>query len=145
MIPFSGTVYRATLPDTDPRLPVTSPEGRFHHDGQQAIYCSLTAEGTKVAIRRYLSEHPSPRVIWPLEVSVDRVADLRGRPEISVVWQDIRANGSPAPTWAFSDKARANGAQAILYSSRSRPDLTHLVLLSDFEKIIRPIGAAKPL
>lgn len=129
MTGFSGTVWRAVPAAADACRPVASPEGRFHHSGQWAIYSSLTPEGTVVAIRRYLRPDDHAREIVALKVSLSQVADLRGRAQASVIWQDDRAaTGEPSPTWALSDAARAAGAQGMLYSSRSRPDLTHLVL-----------------
>jgi hypothetical protein len=47
---------------------------------------------------------------------------------VSVVWLDAWAGGRPSTTWRFSDAARTAGAQGMLYSSRSRPELTHLVI-----------------
>ncbi|MFA3919002.1 RES family NAD+ phosphorylase [Ruegeria hyattellae] len=117
-----------TFRGMDARVPVTSPEGRFHHSGQVAIYTSLTPEGTAIAIRRYMFTGDAPRVIQPLIVQAAHVVDLRGDRDASVIWQDIRATGAPAPTWSYSDPARAGGAQAMLYSSRSRPELSHLVI-----------------
>ncbi len=128
MIPFSGVVWRAVPEGQDPLCPATAPEGRFHHAGQFAVYTSLTAEGTKIAIARYLTAADPDRIIHPLRVDAARVRDLRDETEASVVWQDVRATGRAAPTWSFSDDARASGAQALLYSSRSRPDLSHLVI-----------------
>ncbi|MBP9183969.1 MAG: RES family NAD+ phosphorylase [Fuscovulum sp.] len=107
--------------------PASAPEGRFHHSGQWALYASLTPEGCAVAIRRYLRPDDPPRVVVALRVT-GRMVDLRGRTEASVVWQDGWAAGTPSPTWAFSDAARAAGAQGLLYSSRSRPDLAHLAI-----------------
>ncbi|MDP5219231.1 RES family NAD+ phosphorylase [Ruegeria sp. 2205SS24-7] len=144
MIPFTGTVWRMTFEGQDARVPVTSPEGRFHHSGQVAIYSSLTAEGTAIAIRRYMSPEDAPRQIQPLQIDAARVADLRGNRDASVIWQDIRATGAPSPTWAFSDAARANGAQAMLYSSRSRPDLSHLVIFDPQIARAHPDAAAQP-
>ena len=130
MIPFSGTVWRIVFADQAgaPTAPARAPEGRFHHSGQSALYASLTPEGAGVAIRRYVGPQDPPRVILPLLVTSVRLADLRGRPEVSVVWQDIHEAGAPSPTWTFSDAARAEGAQGLLYSSRSRPELSHIVL-----------------
>lgn len=124
----------------DARAVVRSPEGRFHHSGQRAIYTSPTAEGTAVAIRRYVSPGDAPRVVAALDLAAIRVADHRGDPALSVVWQDIRAAGAPSPTWAWSDAARAAGADGLLYSSRSRPDLSHLVLFADPDRIILSVG-----
>ena len=135
MTPFSGIVWRIVFADlaSDPLAPARAPEGRFHYDGQVAIYTSLSAEGAGVAIQRYLADDARPRVIVPLAVNGAIVLDLRssepGVPPTSVIWQDDRAAGRRAPTWDISDAARAKGAQGILYASRSRPDLSHLVLL----------------
>ena len=135
------TLWRAVFAEADPLAPVTSPEGRFHHSGQWAVYGSLSPKGCAVAIARYLRAGDPPRVVVPLQV-LARVLDCRGQPELSVVWQDIRAGGALAPTWAASHAARASGAQGMLYSSRSRPDLTHLVL---FDRVaILGMGAALP-
>ena len=125
---FDGIVWHMIFKGGDPRRPAAAPEGRFHHAGQTALYTSLTVEGTVVAMQRYLRPADPPRLVVPLTLCADRLADLRGRGDASVVWQDSRTAGLPAPTWAFSDRARQDGAQGMFYSSRSRPDLTHLVL-----------------
>ncbi len=114
------------LADT-PSAPASAPEGRFHHSGQIAAYASLTAEGAEVAIKRYL-DVPIARVLAAMHLDAERIADERGNPAASVVWQDIRAGGVRSPTWRISDAARKAGAQAMLYSSRSRPDLSHVVV-----------------
>ncbi len=133
---FSGVVWRIMFADMadNPQALANAPEGRFHHDAQAAIYTSLTAQGAGVAIHRYLSANDPPRVIIPLEVKELRVLDLRNPPDTatpaptSVKWQEECARGLRASTWDVSDKARKLGAQGILYSSRSRPELSHLVL-----------------
>ena len=144
MIPFTGNAYRLILTDQDPMLPVRSPEGRFHHSGQPTIYTSLSVEGCSVAIKRYLNNDDPPRHIVSLHVSLAQVVDLRDLPDASVIWQDLRAAGQVAPTWILSDQARADGAQGLLYSSRSRPDLTHLVLFETGFANARAIGAPIP-
>lgn len=149
MIPFRGIVWRI-LPaaqGTTPTAPARAPEGRFHHSGQVALYASLTPEGAGVAIRRYVAPGDPPRAIVPLAVAADRIEDLRALTDptrASVVWQDIREGGVPAPTWALSDAARARGAQGLLYPSRSRPALTHLVLFSTAAPLVAPAGAPCP-
>lgn len=112
-----------------PSAPATSPEGRFHHSGQIAAYASLTAEGAEVAIKRYL-DAPIARVLVAMRLDAERIADERGNPAASIVWQDVRATGVPSPTWRISDAARRAGAQAMLYASRSRPDLSHVVVFA---------------
>lgn len=127
--PFSAPVWRLLPKDLaeTPEVAAKAPEGRFHHAGQVAAYASLSAEGAAVAIQRYLDDG-IPRVLVPMRLVAHRVADERGNTDASIVWQDIRAAGNRSPTWAFSDAARKAGAQAMLYSSRSRPELTHVVV-----------------
>lgn len=130
MLEFSGPVWRILFASqaAAPLLPARAPEGRFHHSGQFALYASLSAEGASVAIRRYVSGDDPDRVIQRFQVENAQLVDYRGQTAASVIWQDIRATGAPSPTWSFSDKARARGADGLIYSSRSRPDLSHLVL-----------------
>jgi hypothetical protein len=152
--PFDGTVWRILFADQaeNPLAPARAPEGRFHHNSEFAIYTSLTAEGAGVAIQRYLAVNDAPRMIVPLRVTATKVMDLRpaaddktNTPATSVVWQSARALGRPAPTWHISDKARQQGAQGILYPSRSRPDLIHLVLLSGTAPgVLTQVGPTRP-
>jgi len=149
VISFCGPVWRILFTDraAEPCASVRAPEGRFHHAGQAALYASLSAEGAGVAIRRYVRADDAPRVIVELAVDAARILDLRATPQAqaaSVVWQEIRANGAPAPTWAYSDHARATGAQGMIYASRSRPDLSHLVLFDISSPIVRAAGPAQP-
>lgn len=126
---FDGPVWRL-LPQVhaqSPTMPVSSPEGRFHYSEQIALYASLSPEGAMVAIQRYLSDKVA-RVLIPLWLTAERVADARGIQAASIVWQDLRHGGRPSPTWSYSDTARRAGAEAMLYSSRSRPDLSHVVV-----------------
>lgn len=132
--PYAGAVWRILAKEHAhlPLAPARADEGRFHYDGQIAIYTSLTAEGAGTAVQRYLAEDRRPKVIVPLLVEATDILDMRGTPEdvqaTTKVWQDIRANGLRAPTWDLSDKARASGAQGMLYRSRTHPGLSHLVL-----------------
>jgi RES domain len=129
LAPFEGQVWRI-LPDrlvNTPAAPASAPEGRFHHSGQIAAYASLTAEGARIAIQRYL-EDDFERMLIPMWLSAKLVADVRGNLSASVIWQDHRASALTPPTWELSDTSRRAGAQAMLYSSRSRPELTHVVV-----------------
>ena len=127
--PFAGPVWRLLPRDllATPASPARAPEGRFHHDGQIAAYASLSAEGARVAMARYRGDGVERHLV-AMWLTAARVADIRGERGASIVWQDIRAAGQPAPTWRYSDAARAAGAQAMLYSSRSRPNLAHVVV-----------------
>ena len=91
LIAFDGPVWRL-LPEelVAGVAPANAPEGRFHHSGQIAAYASLTAEGTAVAIKRYLADNVK-RVLVPMWLKAEAVADVRGDAGASVVWQDQRS------------------------------------------------------
>ena len=78
-------------------------------------------------MRRYL-EDGVKRALVPMWLKSDHVIDQRGNPKASVVWQGTYEAGEASPTWLFSDEARDKGADAMLYSSRSRPELSHVVI-----------------
>ncbi|WP_417807004.1 RES family NAD+ phosphorylase [Thioclava sp.] len=145
MIPFRGPAWRilSAKHAQNALKPAHHPEGRFHYDAQLALYASLSADGAGVALRRYVRANDPPRVIVPLTIDLERVMDARGDARHSVVWQDARAQGLPAPTWEISDAARRLGAQALLYSSRSRPDLSHLVMFDVTPHTVTQTGPAQ--
>ena len=127
-----------------PAEPATAPEGRFHHSGQIAAYASLSAEGASVAIQRYLN-YKVARNLIPMWLKSDCVADERGNNSASLVWQDIRVSGQLSPTWKITDAARDTGAQAMLYSSRSRPDLSHVVVFDPIcLSFVGPVTSFEP-
>lgn len=136
MIGYCGLAWRIVWQGQDALAPVQNPEGRFHHAGQPAVYSSLTEEGCATAIARYLAPQDGPREIACLQIEAAQIHDLRDEPAARMVWQDLRATGAASPTWAYSDAARAKGAQGLLYASRSQPHLTHLVLF-DPQVILR--------
>lgn len=137
MTPLSGTFWRLIerARAGEVLAPALSPEGRFHHQGQRALYLSQSEEGTRVAMARYIGAETPELIAVAIDVPHARVLDLRdaaqcvrfgiGPEHENIVWQDLPR---PSPTWAISDAARATGADGMLYRSRSRPDLTHLVL-----------------
>ncbi|MEO0883327.1 MAG: RES family NAD+ phosphorylase [Pseudomonadota bacterium] len=110
-----------------PIQPAQAPEGRFHHSGQTAVYASMTAEGAKVAVKRYLVDGVE-RVLAPIKLEAELVANECKNPDAAVAWHIQRSEGVRPETWAVSDSARARGAQAMIYNSRTRPDLTHIVV-----------------
>ncbi|WP_170758387.1 RES family NAD+ phosphorylase [Ruegeria lacuscaerulensis] len=135
---FSGPVWRILfLSQADaPLAPARAPEGRFHYSGQTAVYASLSAEGAGVAIRRYVSACDPPRVIQQAQISGAQLVDLRGQRNATIIWQDFFNSHGTSPTWNFSDHAREKGADGLLYSSRSRPELSHIVLFNTSPDII---------
>ena len=147
LTPFSGIVWRIMFADQSEQScdPVGSPIGRFHHSEQVALYTSCTEEGAGIAIKRYLKADDAERIIVPLQVDADRIYDIRNTEFVSrasIVWQDCVEKGELAPTWKYSDAARKAGAQGMLYASRSRPDLTHLVLFDVSSSNVKQVGAA---
>lgn len=145
---FSGIVWRIMFADQLGKTcePVGSPIGRFHHSKQVALYTSCTEEGARVAIQRYLKSDDAERIIVPLKINADRIFDVRKTEfskRASVVWQDAVENGESAPTWQYSDAARKAGAQGMIYASRSRPDLAHLVLFEVSYGVVEQAGDAK--
>lgn len=139
MLEFSGPVWRILfLSQLDaPLAPARAPEGRFHYAGQSALYASHSAEGAGIAIRRYVTAGDPPRVLVQANVTDAKLLDLRGQSDASVIWQDIHAKWGTSPTWRFSDRARDAGADGLLYSSRSRPELSHIVLFDPSPSLIR--------
>ena len=140
MKPLSGIFYRLkeTARAGEILAPAHSPEGRFHHDGQKAIYLSETPEGCRVAMSYYARPGDPPQTMFALHLSGARILDLRDADQCArfgidpgnanIRWQNQRAAGQIASTWAISDAARAAGADGMLNPSRSHPELTHLVL-----------------
>ena len=139
MLEFSGLVWRILfLSQMDaPLAPARAPEGRFHYSGQTALYASLSVEGAGVAIRRYVSDSDPPRVLQQAQITGAKLFDLRGQSDASIVWQDIHDRQGTSPTWQYSDRARDAGADGLLYSSRSRPELSHIVLFIISPALIR--------
>ncbi|MEP3199752.1 MAG: RES family NAD+ phosphorylase [Lentilitoribacter sp.] len=127
-----------------PNSPARASAGRFHHSGQIAAYASLSAEGAAVAIKRYLSDGIERKLV-PMHLTCERTLDRRNDRDASIGWQDIHANGQTPPTWVNSDEARLLSAQAMLYSSRSRPDLSHVVVFEpDCLSFVGPVTNFTP-
>ncbi|MCB6179218.1 RES family NAD+ phosphorylase [Rhodobacter sp. Har01] len=116
------------------------PEGRFHHDGQPAFYCSPSPQAAGHAVAPYLRPGDGPRLLVPLRLTVAGLCDLRdpatlarlglAGDETAVPWRPQRAAGLPATTWRASDAVRASGAPGMIYTARSAPDRWHLVLFA---------------
>lgn len=138
--PVSGRFYRIVFAsDRDaPLRGARSPEGRFHHNCEAALYMSPSPQAAAFAVASYLRPNDPPRLIQPLILQNARLLDLR-RPtvirhlhlqgdEASIPWQPQRALGLPATSWQASDAARRTGADGIIYAARSEPSRWHVVL-----------------
>jgi hypothetical protein len=119
-------------------FPAVSPEGRFHHSAQPTLYVSPRPDWAEHAIKSYTRAADPPRVICELRLTGAKVLDLRNSdhcaaadidPTVAAVpWLPERAQGLPASTWKVSDRARASGADGMIYTARSEPDRWHLAL-----------------
>jgi RES domain-containing protein len=115
-----------------------SVEGRYHHDGQAALYMSPSPAFSRIAINAYLRTDDPSRVIVPLDVNDANIADLRDPAvqqrlgldgsEAGTLWQPERAAGRPATSWIASDAARNAGVDGIIYAARSDAARWHVVL-----------------
>jgi len=138
--PLSGRFYRLIDKARAGEIlaPARSPEGRFHNDGQRAMYLSETPAGCHVAMAYYTHADSPAQALYALTLSNARILDLREPAQCARFgidpkntnnrWQNERAEGLPASTWVISDAARKAGADGLLSPSRSRPELTHLTL-----------------
>ncbi|RYI13370.1 MAG: RES domain-containing protein [Acetobacteraceae bacterium] len=136
----SGLFYRIVPASrADQALaPAISPEGRFHHDSQPALYISPWPDWACLAIAAYVRPGDPPRVIVELRLSKTRLLDLRDPshcaglaidPALAAIpWLPQRGKGMPASTWKVSDRARASGADGMIYTARTEPTRWHLVL-----------------
>ncbi|MEE9387660.1 MAG: RES family NAD+ phosphorylase [Paracoccaceae bacterium] len=117
---------------------VPSQQGRFHHDGQPAIYMSPSPQAAAVAIDSYYRENDPPRVIVPLLLSGANLLDFRAPTtsddfglqghETRVNWREELRMGQQPSSWHSSDAARRVGADGMIYHSRKSPTHWHLVL-----------------
>jgi RES domain-containing protein len=136
----AGLFYRIVFSDSlaDVLNPVRNPEGRFHNDGEPALYTSCTPEGARQALGYYARADDPPRSNVELEVTGAKLFDMRDRTardalslkyaDASVRWQDERAAGLPATTWRISNAVRESGADGMYYPSSTKPDVFHMVL-----------------
>ena len=138
--PVSGLFWRAVFEADAARFlrGAQAGEGRYHHDGQAALYMSQSPEYARIAIDTYLRDGDPPRVIVPLALEDANLANLRDPAvrralaltgaESGTPWQPERAAGLPATSWIASDAARTAGADGIIYAARSDAARWHVVL-----------------
>lgn len=139
---ISGLFYRIVPKARTDRIleSAISSEGRFHHDNQPAIYVSPYPDWAEHAIKVYVRDDDSPRVICQLKINSAPVLDLRDRGQCAswgvdaalaaAPWLPERASGLPASTWKVADFAREKGADGMIYTARSEPTRWHLVLFN---------------
>jgi RES domain-containing protein len=137
---ISGTFYRIVHAGNAaaPLAGAVTPEGRFHHDGQAALYMSSSPAWALKAVEAYLKPGDPPRMIFPLSLQPARVVDLRDLQlcdqlgidpaDAAIPWLPQRAEELSASTWRASDASRRSGADGMIYTARSAPERWHLVL-----------------
>ena len=152
---FYRIVFAKSLPDI--LTPARNSEGRFHHDGEPALYTSCTPEGARLALGYYARPEDPPRLIVKLNVTNANLFDLGDKAACSALsinyddatvrWQNERAIGALATPWKISDVVRKSGADGMFFPSSSRPDLFHMVLFRwNFlgGAVVRTIGQPQP-
>lgn len=117
---------------------VISPEGRYHHDRQKALYVSPTPDFSRDAVDIYLRDGDPPRIVVPLAIEGAKFLDVRQSDvqhalgldgtEANTLWQPERKVGRPATSWIASDAVRNAGADGMIYAARSEPTRWHIVL-----------------
>jgi RES domain-containing protein len=140
MTPVAGQFWRSVFA-ADVAIVLNgarSPEGRYHHNAQPALYLSPSPEYSRIAIDAYLRPGDAPRVIVPFDLTGANLADLRAPDvqrvlglngaESGTLWQPERKAGRPATSWIASDAARDAGADGIIYAARSDAMRWHIVL-----------------
>jgi RES domain-containing protein len=136
----SGTFFRIMFEHQshDVLRGAASPQGRYHHNKEPALYISPHPEWAQKAVESYVQHGDPERSVHPLLVYDALVADVRDRElcrllgiepsDSDVPWQPQLANGVRPSTWNVSDAARQAGADGLIYTARSDPTRWHLVL-----------------
>ncbi|WP_158617291.1 RES family NAD+ phosphorylase [Falsigemmobacter faecalis] len=151
-IPFSARLWRALPKGADPLSPAPSPEGRFHHSGQQAIYLSPSPQAAGRATARKAGG--ADLHLQSYLVRLHRLADLRHADvcqalgltgsEASRPWRSERIAGRPASSWRASDAARAAGCDGLIWTVRNAPHLWHLVVFTSEDERLTLISTEPP-
>lgn len=100
-LPLAGQFYRAVLSE-NARAVLAAPgpqsAGRYHRQGQPALYMSSRPEWSVIAVSGYMREDGLPRVLIPLRVMGARIVDQRDKarclqmgiiPELSTKWWQL--------------------------------------------------------
>ena len=107
---YSGRLWRILFSDWQRKAldPARHPEGRFHHDGQRALYASPTPDAAGVAIDSYYRPGDPPRIILPLWLDGARLLDFRDPATSAALGASRRRNHRRL---AHRSRGRAPGAQ----------------------------------
>jgi RES domain-containing protein len=141
LTPLSGRFFRAVRADrVDAVLAPPGPEsaGRYHRQGQPALYITAEAGWAAIALGSYMAEDGLPRVIVPLEVDAAQVFDQQddaacqalgiNSEDGNVRWRLALEKGEEPASWRNADAARASGADGIIDRSRGITGGWHVAL-----------------
>lgn len=117
---------------------VPSGQGRFHHDGQPALYMSPHPDWAWLAVAPYVRDGDPPRIAVPLALTGAALADLRDPAacralgvdpaDAAADWRGQLGRGERPVSWRASDAVRDAGADGMIYPSRTAPERWHIVL-----------------
>lgn len=137
---LTGVFYRIVAASDVSRIleGARSPEGRFHHSSQPALYVSSSVEKALKAIEVYRRPDEEERIAIPLQITGAKVVDLRNArqcarmsinpTDAAVPWQPQRQRGERPDSWRPADFVRKSGADGMIYTARSAPERWHVVL-----------------
>ncbi len=105
-----------------------------------------------MALASYATPRNPPRLIWPLHLTRQTLADLRDPSACAVLgidpedlvsqWTKAQTAGRPVRSWRASDRLRALGFDGFLYPSRKSPEHGHATLFTATG--LRLAGPPKP-
>ena len=151
-VALSGDFFRILYQQDPSRLlaGAISREGRFHHDGQSALYLSPNPAAAARTVAAYVKANDPPRILARIALTGAGVINLRDRDTLTVLglngteaatlWRPQRRAGLAATSWRASDAARATGACGMIYTSRDLMSRWHLVLFNWNRATGAPLG-----
>ncbi len=110
------------------------PAARFNRRGQDALYLSKDEESARVALRKYVGDADSPRVIVHYQVESCDLVDLRHvdakdlRQRSSLDWLCALESGREPESWRVADSLRASNEVGLIDPSRKNPSTWHVTL-----------------
>lgn len=141
LLPVEGIFYRAVLSvNAHAVLAPPGPQsaGRYHRQGQPALYMSPFPEWSIIAVSGYMREDGLARVLIPLRLTGAWLVDQRDKAkcdQLGIVpdaandsWRTALQQGRTPGSWQNADKARATGADGIIDCSRFIPGGWHVCL-----------------
>ena len=127
---ISGTFVKIAFADqVDILLKRNSPDrpaARYNREGQDALYLSVDENTAHVAMRKYVADSDSPRVLIYYEVQPCQLVDLRHpdaedlRKRANQNWQLALDEGTEPTSWEVADLLRKSNKTGLIDPSRSQ-------------------------